>query len=70
TLANNELSVSIYNFGSTSNTANDSIAYSGAQQGLVTGNGADKIGMTVYVFDNDLEQTGSTCNDACKDIWP
>lgn len=70
TLANNELSVSIYNFGSTSNTANDSIAYSGVQQGLVTGNGADKIGMTVYVFDNDLEQTGSTCNDACKDTWP
>jgi uncharacterized surface protein with fasciclin (FAS1) repeats len=70
TLANNGLTVSIYNFGSTSNTANDSIAYNMEQQGLVTGNGAEKKSMTVYVFDNDLEQAGSTCNDACKETWP
>ncbi|KAF7775169.1 hypothetical protein PCIT_a1295 [Pseudoalteromonas citrea] len=70
TLANKALSISIYNLGSTSNTESDSVAYSSAQQGLVTGNGSQNKNMTVYVFDNDLEQSSSTCNDGCQETWP
>ncbi|NOU49246.1 adhesin [Pseudoalteromonas sp. JBTF-M23] len=69
TLAGKALSVNVVDFSSTTNTNTDAVAYSSQAQRLVTGNGSATSGMTVYVFDNDLENNGSTCVDACAQTW-
>ncbi|WP_404340744.1 fasciclin domain-containing protein [Pseudoalteromonas mariniglutinosa] len=70
TLAGNMLSVNIVDFTSTTNSNADSIAYDAENARLVTGMAATSAGHTVYVFNNDLEQAMSMCNDACADTWP
>ncbi len=37
---------------------------------LVGGEDSEKPGYTLYVFDNDLGNIGSTCNDDCATHWP
>lgn len=37
---------------------------------LVAGADAVKPGFTLYVFDNDLNKTGSSCNGGCAVNWP
>ena len=37
---------------------------------LVGGSGSNKSGFTLYVFDNDLGNSGSTCTDGCATNWP
>ncbi|WOH37063.1 di-heme oxidoredictase family protein [Thalassotalea fonticola] len=37
---------------------------------LIAGKDAPNQGFTLYVFDNDLQQTGSTCNGGCAVNWP
>ena len=37
---------------------------------LVGGEDSTKPGFSLYVFDNDLGGSGSTCNDACATNWP
>ncbi|WP_238937579.1 fasciclin domain-containing protein [Pseudoalteromonas sp. S16_S37] len=69
TLAGKALSINVVDFSSTTNTNTDVIAYSSQNQRLVTGNGSAMPGMTVYVFDNDLENASSTCVDACAQTW-
>lgn len=41
-----------------------------ANEILIAGKDAPNQGFTLYVFDNDLEQTGSTCNGGCAVNWP
>ncbi len=36
---------------------------------LVAGSG-EQAGFALYVFDKDLGQVGSVCNDECEDHWP
>ncbi len=70
TLANNDVSVDLINYTESTNSESDEVAYDAASQMLVGGNGSDKAGYTLYVFDNDLGQASSTCIDACADAWP
>ena len=37
---------------------------------LVGGSASDQPGFTLYVFDADLNTTGSDCNDGCATNWP
>lgn len=37
---------------------------------LVGGEDTSKPGYSLYVFDNDLGQSGSTCTGACQQNWP
>ncbi len=43
---------------------------SSANDILIGGIGSDKNGFTLYVFDNDLEVSDSSCNDDCATNWP
>ncbi|MFH6954297.1 fasciclin domain-containing protein [Pseudoalteromonas sp. XMcav1-K] len=70
TLAMEDVSVDLVNYASTSNTASDEVAYNAEMQMLVGGAGSTNAGNTLYVFDNDLGQSTSTCVDGCKDAWP
>lgn len=70
TLAMEDVSVDLVNYASTSNTASDEVAYNAEMQMLVGGTGSTNAGNTLYVFDNDLGQSTSTCVDGCKDAWP
>jgi len=70
TLAGNNLSVSIVDFTSTANTQTDTIAYDSTNSRLVTGMGSSNSGATIYVFNADLEQSMSVCNDTCAQTWP
>ncbi|WP_419146812.1 fasciclin domain-containing protein [Pseudoalteromonas 'SMAR'] len=70
TVAGNQVDINVYDFAATSNTTADAIAYNSEQQRLVTGNGLEQAGRTLYVFDNDLTFAQSQCNDACAQTWP
>ena len=70
TVAGNQVDINVYDFAATSNTTADAIAYNSEQQRLVTGNGLEQAGRTLYVFDNDLTFAQSQCNDACEQTWP
>lgn len=70
TLQGNKLSVNLVNFAGVSNTDSDVVTYSKATGTLVTGAGSTTSDMTVYVFDNDLENASSQCVDTCATNWP
>jgi uncharacterized surface protein with fasciclin (FAS1) repeats len=70
TLANNDVSVDLINYTDSTNSATDEVTYDAVGQMLVGGNGSAKAGYTLYVFDNDLGNTGSVCNDTCAEAWP
>jgi uncharacterized surface protein with fasciclin (FAS1) repeats len=70
TLANDDVSVDLINYTHATNSSSDEVAYDAAGQMLVGGNGSDKAGYTLYVFDNDLGQASSACVDACANAWP
>ena len=70
TLQGNKLTVSLVDFAGVSNTENDAVTYSKENGVLVTGAAAEMAGKTLYVFDNDLENSMSQCNDACATNWP
>jgi len=48
----------------------ETVEVSYANDILIAGPDADKAGFTLYVFDNDLNTTGSSCNDNCAVNWP
>jgi len=70
TLAENMLSVNIVDFTNTTNTETDSVAYDADNARLVTGMADTTPGKTVYVFDNDLGESMSVCEDTCATTWP
>ena len=37
---------------------------------LVGGPGSTKPGFALYVFDNDINDNGSSCNGGCASVWP
>lgn len=69
TLAENMLSVNIVDFTNTTNTETDSVAYDADNARLVTGMADTTPGKTVYVFDNDLGESMSVCEDTCTTTW-
>lgn len=70
TEANDDVTVSIVNYTSFTNGADDEVAYDAASEMLVSGAGGMQPGFTLYVFDDDLGMTGSACNDTCATNWP
>ncbi|WP_372768461.1 fasciclin domain-containing protein [Pseudoalteromonas sp.] len=70
TLANNSITLDLINYTDTTNTDSDEVSYNAEMQTLVGGNGSTKPGFSIYVFDNDLGQVGSVCNDPCAANWP
>ena len=70
TLAENMISVNIVDFTSTTNAATDSVAYDADNARLVTGMADSTAGKTLYVFDNDLGESMSVCEDTCATTWP
>ncbi|WP_448211723.1 fasciclin domain-containing protein [Colwellia sp. MEBiC06753] len=64
------VAINIVNFTQYQDGLNEELAYDAANQRLVGGMGSAKAGFTVYTFDNDLGQVGSTCNDGCSTNWP
>jgi uncharacterized surface protein with fasciclin (FAS1) repeats len=69
-IGGDSLSVRLVNFAATSNSATDEVAYSKEAQMLVGGSNSSKDGFTVYVLDEDLGSSGSTCVGSCEAIWP
>ncbi|WP_206485275.1 fasciclin domain-containing protein [Thalassotalea sp. G2M2-11] len=65
-----QVSINIVNFTETTNDASDEVAYDKTMQMLIGGMNSNHAGMTLYVFDNDLGTTGSTCNADCATNWP
>jgi uncharacterized surface protein with fasciclin (FAS1) repeats len=70
TLSGEDVSVSIVNFSETTNTDMDEVAYDAVNQQLVGAMGSNKPGFTVYVFDNDLGTSSSSCVESCATAWP
>ena len=70
TLQGNKLSVNIVDFGGVTNNAEDAVTYNKDKGVLVTGAAATNAGRTLYVFDTDLENSMSQCNDTCATNWP
>lgn len=70
TLQGNKLTVSLVDFAGVSNTENDAVTYSKENAVLVTGAALEMSGKTLYVFDNDLENSTSQCNGGCATNWP
>jgi predicted lipoprotein with Yx(FWY)xxD motif len=67
---NDSLSVALVDFTQTTNEESDEIAYDKVNQMLVGGQNSTNQGHSLYVFDNDLGTTGSTCNGDCAETWP
>lgn len=70
TASGNDVSVSIINYTQGKNTSADEVAFDDVNQMLVAGMGANMMGKSLYVFDNDLGMASSTCYDACANNWP
>jgi uncharacterized surface protein with fasciclin (FAS1) repeats len=70
TLSGDKVSVDLVNFTKTTNSESDEVAYNALSEMLVGGMNSQSDGFTVYVFDNDLGTSGSTCNDTCAANWP
>lgn len=70
TAANNDVTIEIVNFTKTLNEAKDEVAYNAINEILVGGMNSTHAGNTLYVFDNDLGLSGSSCNDTCATNWP
>lgn len=70
TVSGNDVTVRLVNFTQAANDDSTEVAYDAAQQRLIGGNGSDKPGFTLYVFDNDLGSVSSNCNDQCATNWP
>ena len=70
TLSGDKVSVNVVNFTKTTNSDSDEVAYDALTEMLVGGMNSQSDGFTVYVFDNDLGTSGSTCNDTCAANWP
>jgi uncharacterized surface protein with fasciclin (FAS1) repeats len=69
-IGEDNLTVNLVNFASTSNNESDEVAYDAVSQRLVGGNNSEKPGFTVYVFDDDLGSSGSNCEGTCASTWP
>jgi uncharacterized surface protein with fasciclin (FAS1) repeats len=70
TLSGDKVSVNLVNFTKTTNSESDEVSYDALSEMLVGGMNSQSDGFTLYVFDNDLGTTGSTCNDTCATNWP
>ncbi|WP_286235892.1 fasciclin domain-containing protein [Thalassotalea sediminis] len=64
------LSINLVDFTKTSNDTMDEVAYDADSHMLVGGMNSSHPGFTLYVFDNDLGQSSSTCVDTCATAWP
>lgn len=69
-IGGDKLSVNLVNFNKTTNNEMDEVAYNSMYEMLVGGMNSAHPGMTLYVFDNDLGTSGSSCNDSCATNWP
>lgn len=70
TLANDDITVELVNFSQAVNDDATEVAYDAINQRLIGGQGSANAGFTLYVFDNDLGNAGSVCNDGCATNWP
>lgn len=70
TVSGEDVSISIINYASTMDNADAEVAYNPETNLLVGGTNSDNPGFTLYVFENDLGNAGSACNEPCSNNWP